>query len=308
MPIRRLTHTSKKSFKRYMQMSRAKIFVFVEGQTDRYFYDEICKNVLIPVGIDYEICLSQEIPKNTPGKTGLLAFFKHLKRVSSLEDDFKGKKTISVFYLDKDIDEILGKSKESDHLIYTKYYNLENYFFIYGDLVQATAAAVALDTASVQHRLGSNNVWRRRVAENWKDWVKLCVYSKKHNINYDCNYGVHSRINNPYDPVDALTYNHRLAMLEIRTGMTPVGFRRSFNCISRKVDNLYDVNQFDIVFKGKWYAVFLIEDVKIIAAGRAYESQSLADKVKSCLQLTIDFSDNWAEHLKEPLALLANKF
>src|SRR5947209_4396973 len=170
-PSTRLTHTTKAAFRRYMQISRAKVFIFVEGKTDKYFYNKICESVLGKAGIEYEICLAQELPQLTGGKSSLLKFFKYLKRVSSLLDDFKGEKTAGFFYLDKGIDDILKACNNSEHIVYTEHYSFENYLFQHGDLVEATAAAASLDLASVRRVLDTDKTsWRRRAAENWKDW------------------------------------------------------------------------------------------------------------------------------------------
>ena len=114
-------------------------------------------------GIEYEICLAQELPQLTGGKSSLLKFFKYLKRVSSLLDDFKGEKTAGFFYLDKDIDDILKACNNSEHIVYTEHYSFENYLFQHGDLVEATAAAASLDLASVRRVLDTDKTsWRRR--------------------------------------------------------------------------------------------------------------------------------------------------
>jgi hypothetical protein len=304
----RLTHTSKKAFKRLIQMSSSEVFIFVEGQSDRYFYDKICEKTFRAKKIKYVICLAQELPDNAGGKQALLKYFKFLNRTNSLVDEFKEKKTISVFCLDKDIDDIQKKCKSSEHIIYTEYYHMENYFFENGDIVEALAAATSLDLNTVRLRLGNNNIaWRKRAAENWKDWVKLCVYSKKKKINYDCNYRLASQINEPYASVDLPSYENKLLNLEHKSGLSNAGFKRSFAYVSRLVDELYDNNNFDSVFKGVWYISFLIVDAKNIAGGRAYESQALHQKLIATIKLTLDFDKGWTEQFKDKLIVLSNK-
>jgi hypothetical protein len=287
-----------------MQMSRANIFIFVEGKTDRYFFHKICETVLAPRGIEYEICLAQELPQLTGGKKSLLDFFKYLDKTAALLDDFKGSKTAAIFYLDKDVDDILKKIISSDHVVYTEHYCIENYFFIYGDLVEATAVAADLDLPDVHRRLNmSNDAWRHRAAESWKDWIKLCVFTRSRNIGHECNYSVAtSRINTgTYTSTDPTAYSLRLADLEHRSGLTPIGFKRVFGRISREIDNLYSSGRFDSVFKGKWYALFLADDAKTIAGGGAFSSQNLPDKLITSLKLTLDFHGTWATYFKRPL-------
>lgn len=302
-PTRRLTHTSLAAFRRSMQMSRAKIFIFVEGKTDRYFYHKICEVALAPRGIGYEICLAQELPQLTGGKEALLDFFDYLNKATALLDDFKGKKTAAIFYLDKDVDDLLKKFKSSEHLVYTEHYCIENYFFQHGNLAEATSVAANLDLTDVRRGLNmSNDAWRRRAAENWIDWVKLCVFTRSRNLGHECNYGVTSRINLlPYAVTDSAAFSNRLADLERRSGLTQLGFKRVFGRISREVDNIYSSGRFDSVFKGKWYALFLAEDAKAIARGGAFSPQNLPDKLLTTLQLTLDFRGAWTIYFKQPL-------
>jgi len=295
----RLTHTTNAAFRRYMQVSKAKVFVFVEGKTDQFFYSKICELALGSKGIDFQICLAQELPQTTGGKKSLLKFFSYLKRLNSLKDTFKGKTQVSIFYLDKDIDDLLRKTKSSAHIVYTQSYSVENYFFSHGELIEAVAAAASLTLASVRSGLNTaNRDWQRTAAENWKDWVKLCVYAGKHRIHYDCNYSVLSRINRgPYTPVDPTLYAARLAELERRSNRTTRGFKLSFGYVSRQIDKLYAGGNFDSVFKGKWYLVFLSHDASRLAGG----APVAAGQLLTALQITLDVKADWANHFTTPL-------
>jgi hypothetical protein len=286
-----------------MQISSAQVFVFVEGKTDRFFYNGLCRESLEPIGVNYQLRLAQELPGDTGGKLALLRFFSYLEKKGALVDDFKGTRTGTLFYLDKDLDDLSGKDKLSTHIVYTESYEAENYLFSKGDLIKATAAATSLDHSHIRRELGSSSQsWRRNAAENWKDWVKLCVFSVLQKISYECNYSVHSRINQcPYGPLLVADYIARLGELERRSGLTARGFRTVYNRISRSVDELYSEGDFDVVFKGKWYAFFLAEDAKTMAAGQPFDSSSLASKLLLGLLLTLDFSAPWTRHFRDPL-------
>src|ERR1043165_5845722 len=142
---KRLTHTSFAAYRRLMQMSNVKVFVFVEGWSDRYFYDKICNATLRSKGMPYQIVLAQELPSTTGGKTALLDFYSYLNRYSSLLNDFQGKRTFALFFLDKDIDDLLKKTKKSPHIVYTQYYAVENHIIAHANLVEAIGAAASLD-------------------------------------------------------------------------------------------------------------------------------------------------------------------
>ena len=90
-----------------MQMSQAALFIFVESPEDRYVYSQIADPECQGRGIDYQVVTSEELQQNEGGKQVLLGFFDYLRRQSSLTDRFKGKTTVSIFFLDKDVDDFL---------------------------------------------------------------------------------------------------------------------------------------------------------------------------------------------------------
>lgn len=300
----RLSHTTNAAYLRKMQMSTAQLFVFVEGPSDRNFYNSIIDLLVTNAGIKCNLIVAKELPSKTGGKPGLLDFFEFLKQNSALIDDFKGKKTASMFYLDKDVDDYLGQQKQSDHVVYTQYYCWENYLYVHGDLIKAVAAAASLDNPSIRARLATNNqIWRRQVAENCKEWVKFCFFTQKRGLKCICNYGVRSsQINNgPYASVDATKRAVHLTVLQRASGLTTIGFKRVFGQISREIDELYNDENYDLVFKGSWYVSFLAQDVEMIASGRTYNKNGLPDRLISCLQLTLDFTGSWTTHFAQPL-------
>ncbi len=300
----RLTQPTDATFLRYMQMSTIEVFVFLEGQSDRNFYNNIVEPILSNAGIKSNIVTARELPGKTGGKPRLLKFFEFLEQNSALLDDFKGKKTASMFYLDKDVDDYLGQQKQSNHVVYTQYYCWENYLYVHGDLVKAIAAAASFDNPTIRTGLPINNqIWRLRVAENWKEWVTFCFFTQKRGINCICNYGVRSsQINDaPYARVDATKHTTLLTLLRQVSGLTTTDFSRVFGQISQEIDELYNDDNYDLVFKGSWYASFLAKDVDRIAGGQAYNKNGLPDRLISCLQLTIDFTGDWTSHFVHPL-------
>jgi len=291
-----------------MQISSAELFIFIEGKTDRFFYNKICDAALCSRGTRYQIRLAQELPGQTGGKGEILKFFSYLNRQNALLQDFKGRRIAAFFILDKDIEDLSRTIKKSNHLVYTEHYELENYLYIHGNLIEATAAASTMNHAEIRQKLPNDkHRWRKHVAENWKDWVKLCVFTVIRKINYDSSFSVPSRINNgPYTTVVQQEYDRRLLELEVRSGLTRNGFLRAFRRISEQIDQLYDQGHFDRVFKGKWYSSFLAEDARRIAAGGPLDLASLPDKLALALQLTLNFEDSWAEHFRTPLQQIAD--
>lgn len=290
-------------------MSSNQIFVFVEGKiNDPYFYGEICRAVVSQSGIRYTICQAKEIPGGTGGKPSLIAFFLYLKRNYALLDNFKGKKTAIIFFLDKDVDDLLRKQRHSEHVVYTQYYDVENHIFVEGDLAKAAAASASMDYQEIITGIGDYKKWRYQVAEKWKEWVKLCLFARKKDIGCECSYRYPSQINNPlYGLLDSTAYAKYLNILENRSGLSSEKFKRAFKRVSKQVDDLYVAGESDRIFKGKWYAGFLEAKIKTIAGNTPFNSKTLANRLTTAITVTLDFDAPWAKHFKEPLKKLITK-
>ncbi|MDM8561787.1 DUF4435 domain-containing protein [Candidatus Marithioploca araucensis] len=307
--MNRLRH-SWKGYRRKMQMSSYQIFVFVEGKiNDPYFYGEICRAVVSQSsGIRYTIRQAKEIPGDTGGKSALIAFFLYLKRNSALLDNFKDKKTGIIFFLDKDVDDLLRKQRRSEHVVYTQHYDVENHIFVEGNLGKAAAAAASMDYQQIIAGIGDYNNWRDQAAKKWKEWVKLCLFARKKDIGCECTYRNPSKINNPlYELLDSTTYAQYLNRLENRSGLSSVQFKMAFKRVSKLVDNLYAAGEHDRIFKGKWYAGFLEAKIKTIAGNTPFNSKTLANRLTTAITMTLDFDAPWAEQFKEPLKKLIKK-
>lgn len=294
------------AYRRRMQMSQTVLFIFIEGYMDRYVYDKIVDSECKGSDIDYKIVTDKELQINAVGKQALLKFFIYLRRRASLIDRFKGKTTLSVFFLDKDVDDFLRIKRRSEHVVYTETYELENYLFMYGDLTEAAAASALLETDTIRDDLGSYNEWRKRAAATWIEWIKLCLFSHTRKINSFCNYG-HSRspINDEvYGSLNTNKYTELLSTLKRQSGLPLDRFKRSFTRLSKVVDRMYSDGQHDFIFKGKWYSCFLAEDIRRIASSRSFDSQRLKKRLLSSLALTLNTDDDWAEHFKAPIRRL----
>lgn len=292
---------------RYMQMSRQTLFVFVESRDiDRYFYSMLVDLVCKRKKITYEIVAAEELSDGGGGKQILLGFFDYLKRRSSLINRSGNKMTISVFFLDKDVDDYRRAKRRSAHVIYTEPYEVENYLFMFGELCQAVGASGSIDIASIHTGIGDYSQWRKHAASNWKDWVKLCLFSTARNIGSPCSYGGNKSLINQdsYGALLANEHSNKLASAQSKSGMTLGQFERSFKRLSRHVDKLYETDRYDIVFKGKWYIPFILEDMRRITGSRRYNRTGIQERLLSCLMSSLNFSNAWSEVFREPLRKL----
>jgi hypothetical protein len=289
----RLTHTAS-GFLRLMQMSRIRLFVFVEGWSDRNIYDRICRATCEPLSERYEVRTAAELPSGG-GKDALLAFFTFLRRRGALLHALQGKWTGILFFLDKDIDDILRIKKRSPHVVYTEFYDLENYVFAYGDLVRAGAAAASLDEAAVHAALSPSDAWRRRAALAWLDWLVLCVAARKRRAPCKVTYRRPSPLNSaPWSPTDPNVLAAHEAILQTALNESPPAFAALLASVRRTVIRIARHGAIDRVFKGKWYKYFLAHDLVHAARGRQVNAAGLEDRLVEMLKLTLDVHGAWA--------------
>ncbi len=173
--------------------------------------------------------------------------------------------------------------RSSEHIVYTETYEIENYFFIHGAPSEVAAASASLEVQSIRNTRGDYGVWRRRAATKWKNWVRLCLFSKTCSIEPMPNYRLsRSPINaGVCGPVKRTEYKRYLLDLQNESHLLPDEFKRSFERLCRKVDRIYSAGQHDRIFKGRWYACFLVEDIKRVAARRHFNSEQLEKKLLS---------------------------
>jgi len=238
----------------------------------------------------------------------LLGFFDYLKRIRSLVDTFKGSTTVSIFFLDKDIDDLLKTKRRSAHVVYTQHYDIEAYYFIHGDLCTAAAASASLDIGSVRARISDYSLWRRQAASCWKEWVQLCVLSRV------CPNGSMSYYGRPvsqvhavaYGPLIADLYATHLEGLEVASGLPSAEFDARLTLLFKRIDRLFSRGEHDQVFKGRWYIPFLIEDIRAIADPRHFNRNrnGLESRLITALVSTLNFDDPWAEHFRAPIRRL----
>ena len=298
----------KDSFLLSLQMSNNGVFVFVEGDNDRYFYAKICAQGLQSRPEKYAIYLSDEIPGNGRGKTTLLQFFEVAKARGQLSSDFHGKRTGLVFFADNDADTVLGTASESDHLIYTKYYELENHLYAAGNLAESCAAACCLDSTFLTSVVGDELKWREKMAKQWKEWVFLCYFSKKYGVSCGATYGkvseLHSGVN---ENLDRAAYANCIEALKQRSGTTDEEFQNRIRSTWHEVDTFYANAEWDILFKGKWYGVRLQKlmthfNQQNTGPAQVAGVQVKADAFVRMISMALDYRATWANHFNHSFA------
>ena len=304
----RLRH-SYAGYLRYMQLSSTDLFVFVEGkQSDPYFYASILKSIP-DINCRYEICIANQLPGGAGGKQELLVFFSFLRKRKSLVSLLVGKKTTCIFFLDKDLDDLQHKKRRSQHVVYTEHYDVQNYIFLHGNLLTGAASAASVDPARLQAELSDAPNWCLRVAKFWREWICLCLCVLENNIACEANYRVTSRVQTTLcGPIDNELHANLINNVANRCGLPVVAFRQMLASTTRKVDRYFAKGQHHRVFKGKWFAAILANDIDRIMAGQPYDSADLANRLTSSVATTLDFSEPWADYfgnsIRDVIAML----
>jgi hypothetical protein len=286
-----------------MQISRSEVFIFVEGKrADPFFYGEVCSTVSRRTPFRYHISLAQDLPGGSGGKQVLIDFFTYLRRKSALKMSWNGMSKAALFYVDKDVDDLLRIRRRSDHFIYSEFYDVHNHIFRNGDLVRGSAAAASADASLLSSCLVDVDMWCKNAANRWREWVKVCLFCKKHEVRGESNYSVISRINKPSGgDVDQQEYSRLLARLRRASGLPISKFKKDYTSVSQTVDRLYARGEHDRVFKGAWYAQLLHHDVARLLVSQAYDSSGFLKRVPCAIAATLDFRESWADHFRKPL-------
>jgi hypothetical protein len=212
-----------------------------------------------------------------------------------------------LFFLDKDVDELKGLIIASRHIQYTEYYNVENYYFIAGDLPRAVAASAALELDALRKWFGDLLAWRRAVAEAWRRWVELCLHATVYGLSCDCHFRTPSTINRGCSAqLDRTRYSKIFRGLRQASGLSSTKFSKQHATIRKTVQRYYSNGQHDALFNGKWYPVFIQAAVNAWVKDRDFR-HNFAPHIKESLLATIQFEGRWADGLRRPLDQLARR-
>ena len=105
----------------------------------------------------------------------------------------------------------------------------------------------------------------------------------------------------PCGPTDARRYATLTRDVARRCGLTAQVFRQKLSATARKVDKHFARGQHHRIFKGKWFATVLSDDIDRIMAGRPYDNSRLGSRLTSSVTTTLDFTEPWADHFRNPI-------
>jgi hypothetical protein len=290
-----------------MQMSQVAVFVFVEGRDpDPYVYGTITSKAV--GGFTYEVCRAEQLERiGGGGKVMLLRFFDLLSTRNALAGPFKGKKYFAFFYLDKDVDDLLGSTLSSPHMLYTEYYDVENHIYSEGDLKKGAEAAATIAPNESPPSLAKGLAWRTQAATHWKPWVILSLLVARLGVSCDCGYSLKSRLNPKANAAPTVDPAEFLEAIRMQAGLSEPDFRELVERVTVEVEEHYQRGDFDKVFKGKWYAAILHADILDHIAGKPANRDGLERRLTPAIAQTLDFGAAWSARFLNPLVPLVQR-
>ncbi len=278
-------------------MSRSGLAVFVEGFEDLYFFGRVAETAGFP---DARLAFAGELPGGVPGKRGLEEFYAYLRTRGLLDGVFKGKRTVCVFYVDKDLDDFLRRKRRSRHFVYTSSYDLDGLLFQHGPVAEALSAASNLPLADTRAAF-VGRVWACEQARKWREWIDLCFFVRLERIDVGATYSRVSQIHDNAGRLDIAAEADFWRRVEADMGLAPEAFAARRAQRRTTVDRVFAEGAHERVFRGKWCRRLIEVEAGQIAAGRAYSGQGLGDRVVALLAALVDLTDGWADHLLEPI-------
>jgi hypothetical protein len=290
------------AMRRLIQMTATRVTIYVEGRDlDPEFYSRICGTICVDHGLSYEIVVADRIASTGGGGKGvLLSLFQYLRKRGTLIDRTGPISKVVMFYVDKDTDDVFRTKRRSAHLVYTSGYCAENHLFCNGDLLSSIATAGSVDLGIVRNRIADPALWRKNAATRWRGWIALCLTAHKYRLGGRSSYSV------DHDTIASRVNVPNLAVcqtdLQVRSGATANDFIQVMNWAKSKVDAAIRLGEHDLIFKGKWYAVFVMYELdQINLTNGPINRNGAKDRLIGSLMATLSFNDAWAEHYKEPL-------
>ena len=286
-----------------MRLSRKRLFLIIEGKTDRNIYESLAKKLFGSKGITYSIYRVEEFNVKKGGKDGIIELFQFLKSLNSLNVNDGPSETDCVLFLDKDIDDILGNVISDNHLIYTRYYTIENELFINGDLKRSISVALDINTVTLDRIFLDKKKWLHDMASSWKEWVSICIFVRLKNINYGANFNRASIIHTELGVIDNQKYNRCISDIKNISNFADIEFEREFNKVNRSIEHKFNSDSlYHTIFNGKWF--FLMIETKIKTEfdhNDGITIKSFKDKLRSNLIMSLDFEREFIDYYKNAL-------
>ena len=279
-----------------LKISERKVFGICEGRSfDPYVYSELIKRAFPTSKRFYQINRVEEI-EGLSGKNGILKLLKELKSRKVLAAEFKGKDFCCVFFMDKDIDDILKMRFRSSAVFYTDAYDLEGQLYRDSNLLHAVAVGLQAELDLVPSDYRSAAKWISDRAVAWHEWLILCIFSEMHQVHVGCSFGRISPIN-PF-LIGQTNHDQYLAFkssLKSMSGFSATKFDKEFKDIESLCEGLLRRGVLWTVFKGKWLEAILEAELKSKLQGKLVNFNGVGARVSTSVLGHFDAQSSWAK-------------
>lgn len=286
-------------------MSSTEVFCLVEGvANDRYVYSQLTTPVFKKSGIRAEYPAANLLSSDGThgGKGLLLKFYDFLRAGRLLSSSVQGKKTTFVFLLDKDVDDMIGNVRRSKHVFYTEHYDIQNYLFLYGDVLNSAAAGASIPVDSVAQTLGASSAWLYGCMMTWKEWVTMCLFLKVNNISL-AGYGLSSQVNfKEYGKTEQPLLEKYKNLAFRKSGLDRATFDARYSAVEGAVREIYATGNAGRIFKGKWFLHWLENHLET-----KHQTKVGHKQLASILSSNVDWNGDWTKPYKYKMARIVRE-
>jgi hypothetical protein len=222
--------------------------------------------------------------------------------------NFKGKSFCCVFFIDKDIDDLRRKLLKSNHVFYTKTYDLEGEIYRNTDLHKAVAISLSIDMNHVPLCYHNAVLWVEAKAAHWEQWLTLCAYAGVHKVHCGCDYGRISAINpSLLGDTDVAKYENFKRELQKKDPVPLAKFDKRYLALQRRINRLKSGGELSRLLKGKWLENIISAELQLAFKGKPVDLQAIGPKLSSATASLFDFSSGWAREHIWRLSLLCSR-
>lgn len=275
-------------------MSSFTTYIFVEGDLDKTFLDRMIRNDTAWQDINVMLRLARELhPTLGDGKVALLQLHTKLKQQKRLKVG-TGKRIL--FFLDKDIDDTLRRKRRCRHIIYTDFYNIENYIFRHCRL-QHAAADAAYQEISALSFLSDTVAWTQDTCRGWSSWVgfSLAVRKRKQPLpNFGQPSMFHCKTSLKFEPAEQIKF---LNLFAAKLGVSFAQAQAICAVEERRFLQAVRKGRHDHYWNGKWYGHILTRQLRQRGLIARTAEKAFEERLEASALAHLDFSGSWVRSL-----------
>lgn len=278
------------AFRRRVQISSQSLHIVVEGKRyDSSYYGKIADSSDAIAAKGYRIVRIATV-YDAGGKQGILKLYQYLNKRSQLVQSTKSGSRVVAFALDSDAEPVVGGSKRSKHVTYTRGYDVEADILFHSDDVQALGAATSLSPVEARKLVGDLGNWHNTVGDRFRDWVEACCVAKRLGAQCRATYGRKS-----VSHEDLFVAHLSIADMREKCEFGPDEFDRIYELLRRKIAREFQQGRGHFLIKGKWLPVHLKNEIAAIRQNPdEIDLTELEKRLVTAYLASLDPKEHWA--------------